>query len=57
MTDTTDKGRRGFLKLAAVAPAAAALPAAEAAADTARPAGTGLRDTAHTRAFYDSARF
>ena len=58
MTDKTDEGRRGFLKLAAVAPAAAAIPAATGAtAEEARPEGSGLKDTAHTRAFYDSARF
>ena len=58
MSDKTDEGRRGFLKLAAVAPAAAAIPATRAAADEARPeGGSGLKDTAHTRAFYDSARF
>ena len=57
MSDKTDQGRRGFLKLAAVAPAAAAIPAARAAADEAAPEGSGLKDTAHTRAFYDSARF
>ena len=57
MSDKTDQGRRGFLKLAAVAPAAAAIPATQAAADEAAPQGSGLKDTAHTRAFYDSARF
>ena len=57
MTDKTDEGRRGFLKLAAVAPAAAAIPATQAAADEAPQQGSGLKDTAHTRAFYDSARF
>ena len=58
MSDKTDQGRRGFLKLAAVAPAAAAIPATQAMADEAGPkANGGLQDTAHTRAFYDSARF
>lgn len=52
--------RRDFLKLASVsAPAAVAAAAltgseAEAATDV---AGDGLRDTAHTRAYFDSARF
>ena len=57
MSDKTDQGRRGFLKLAAVAPAAAAIPVAGASAEEAKPQGSGLQDTAHTRAFYDSARF
>ncbi|NNU80382.1 twin-arginine translocation pathway signal protein [Halovulum dunhuangense] len=54
-------GRRDFLKLAAVAaPAAAAgvtLGGTEAAADTAMAGGAGLRDTEHTRAYFESARF
>jgi hypothetical protein len=57
----TDASRRDFLKLASVsAPAAAAVVVSsgtEAAADTAEPSGSGLRDTAHTRAYFDSARF
>lgn len=53
--------RRSFLKLASIsAPAAAAAvvtsgaPAEAAGADA---PGNGLRDTAHTRAYFDSARF
>lgn len=59
--DSDRASRRDFLKLAATAaPAAAAATtlaagAAEAATDTAD--GTRLQDTAHTRAYYDSARF
>jgi hypothetical protein len=63
MSTTEDKAanRRDFLKLASVAaPAAAASvvvsgTAAEAAPETAK--GSGLRDTAHTRAYFESARF
>ena len=57
-----DKSRRGFLKLAGTAaPAALAVIAtsgteAEAAVDDGQQ-GSGLRDTAHTRAYFDSARF
>ena len=55
-----DNSRREFLKLASVsapaAVAAAAFGGTEAAADTAAE-GTVLQDTAHTRAFYESARF
>ncbi|NBR53200.1 MAG: hypothetical protein EBT91_07125 [Rhodobacteraceae bacterium] len=59
---TEDKAtsRRDFLKIASAAPVAAAAAAAgtEAAADTASGAGgSGLQDTAHTRAYYESARF
>lgn len=56
----TDEGRRSFLKLAtAAAPAAAAVVASGQAAeasveDTVK---SGLSDTAHTRAYYASARF
>ena len=64
MSRTEDKAasRRDFLKLASVsAPAAAASvvvsgTAAEAAPDN-NAKGTGLRDTAHTRAYFESARF
>lgn len=58
-----DKGasRRDFLKFASVsAPAAAAaIVAAPDAAKAAAPDDTsdGLRDTAHTRAYFESARF
>jgi hypothetical protein len=55
----TDEGRRGFLKLAAAAPAAAAATAVGSQAATAEeaPKVSGLQDTAQTRAFYASARF
>lgn len=56
----TDEGRRSFLKLAAVsAPAAAAtaVTGQEAAAAEAEPEGSGLRNTAHVKAYLDSARF
>ncbi|TDL79515.1 twin-arginine translocation pathway signal protein [Palleronia sediminis] len=57
----TDTGRRGFLKLAIAAAPAAAVTAAggQAAAATAETetAGSGLRKTAHTKAYWDSARF
>ena len=59
MTEKTDEGRRGFLKLAAVgAPAAAA--AAVVSTDEAEAAveqGEGLRKTAHVKAYLESARF
>lgn len=63
MATKSDNGasRRDFLKIAATAaPAAAAAtvmtqaPAAEAATPVAE---TRLQDTAHTRAFYATARF
>ncbi len=53
--------RRGFLKMASVtAPAAIAAVAASgstAEAATEDQAKSGVQDTAHTRAYYDSARF
>ncbi|MEM8580382.1 MAG: twin-arginine translocation signal domain-containing protein [Pseudomonadota bacterium] len=53
--------RRDFLKLASTSvPAAAAAVAIApdaAEADTATENGEGLRNTAHTRAYFDSARF
>ena len=54
-----DEGRRHFLKFAAVAAPAAATGglATEAAAETAEPQGSGLRKTAHVKAYLDSARF
>ncbi len=59
-SETEKTSRRDFLKLATTAaPAAAAataLGAAPAEADTST-SGSGLQDTAHTRAYYDSARF
>jgi len=57
--DTTN--RRDFLKLASVsapaAVAAVALTGTEAVADEIEPTGTGLRDTAHTRAYFESVKF
>lgn len=55
-----DEGRRSFLKLSAAAPAvaaAAAMGAETAQAAEAAPKAGGLKDTAHTRAFYETARF
>jgi hypothetical protein len=52
--------RRDFLKLAALsAPAAVAATAAAGTAEAAVPDPTSdkMQDTAHTRAYYDSARF
>ena len=64
MTDTTrksDASRRDFLKLASTAApaavAAAALSGTEAEAQELDTSGSGLRDTAHTRAYFASARF
>lgn len=59
MTDkTTDESRRGFLKMAATAPVAAAATAAGTEAATAEAApGSALPDTEHTRTYYASARF
>jgi hypothetical protein len=64
MTDKKDEAsknsRRDFLKLASVAaPAAAVALTGEAAVadELDQHAGEGLRDTAHTRAYLDSARF
>ncbi|MGB3179611.1 MAG: ubiquinol-cytochrome c reductase iron-sulfur subunit N-terminal domain-containing protein [Albidovulum sp.] len=58
--ETEKTSRRGFLKLATTAaPAVAAatvLGAGEAEAAPATKSG-GLQDTAHTRAYFDSARF
>lgn len=59
--DTGGKSRRDFLKLASVAaPAAAVTMAGKTASAAGKPdeqAGDGLRDTAHTRAYFESARF
>ncbi|MDV7144902.1 ubiquinol-cytochrome c reductase iron-sulfur subunit N-terminal domain-containing protein [Tropicimonas sp. TH_r6] len=54
-----DATRRDFLKVAAVsvpAAAAATIVPQEAAADEVT-GDTRMQDTAHTRAYYDSARF
>jgi hypothetical protein len=60
-SETPDTSRRDFLKLATTAApaaiAATALGGTEAAAATASPQVQGLQDTAHTRAYYASARF
>jgi hypothetical protein len=53
-------GRRDFLKLAAISgPVAAAAVAGGSAAEAAEPdlASNKMQDTAHTRAYFDSARF
>ena len=53
-------GRRDFLKLAALsAPVAVAATAAAGSAQAAEvdPASDKMQDTAHTRAYFDSARF
>ncbi len=55
-----DQGRRGFLKLAAVAAPVTAITAVqgeEAQAEGVEEAGEGLRKTAHVKAYLDSARF
>ncbi len=66
MTDTKGPqaegtSRRAFLTLAVAAPAAATLAGNRAAAATADASGSAtdgrMQDTAHTRAYYDSARF
>ncbi len=52
--------RRNFLKLAAVsAPAVAAIAVSGTAAQAVElnENGTGLQDTAHTQAYFDSAKF
>ncbi|MGG7567190.1 twin-arginine translocation signal domain-containing protein [Rhodovulum sp. DZ06] len=59
--ETADESRRGFLKLSAAAPAVAVAAATGVAttetAEAAPKASSGLQDTPHTRAYYDSARF
>ncbi|MEV8467158.1 twin-arginine translocation pathway signal protein [Fluviibacterium sp. DFM31] len=63
MSDKTEDGasRRDFLKLASVsapaAIAAAAVGGTAAQADEAPTGETRIQDTAHTRAYLDSARF
>jgi hypothetical protein len=60
-TDKATNSRRDFLKLASVsapaAVAAVALTGTEAEAAETATKGSGLQDTAHTRAYFDSARF
>jgi hypothetical protein len=61
-TDKDQKtSRRGFLKMASVT-APAAIAAVAASGGTAEASGedqakSGVQDTAHIRAYYDSARF
>jgi len=62
MTRKTEEAtsRRDFLKIATTAaPLAAATTVAGTAADAAAPdlASDKMQDTAHTRAYFDSARF
>ncbi|KIT15711.1 twin-arginine translocation pathway signal protein [Jannaschia aquimarina] len=60
MSDTSNPTRRGMLKAAvAAAPAAAIVTATGQAAQAAEPDLTDerMQDTAHTRAYYASARF
>lgn len=60
-TEGARASRREFLKLAGTAApgavAALAVTATSAGAATPADTGTGLRDTEHTRAYFDSARF
>lgn len=58
--DGDKASRRDFLKLASVsapAAAAAAMVGQEAEASVAEEQGEGMQDTAHTRAYYETARF
>ncbi len=60
-TEVDAKSRRNFLKMASVS-APAAVAAVSLTGTTAKAAvpdekGSGLRDTAHTRAYYESAKF
>lgn len=58
--EKADRGRRNFLKLAvSAAPAAAAatVTGTQAEAATEEVQGNGLRETAHVKAYLDSARF
>ncbi|MBJ3764214.1 twin-arginine translocation pathway signal protein [Maribius pontilimi] len=62
MSDTPEKGtsRRGFLRLAGTAPVAAVAVAAGTDTAAAQPVDLSsdkMQDTAHTRAYLDSARF
>lgn len=55
-----ENSRRDFLKLATVAAPAAAVTLTAKTAEAAeldQQSGDGLRDTAHTKAYFDSARF
>jgi len=58
--ETADTSRRGFLKLAAASAPAVAVVAASggtAAAAGVEETTEGLRETAHVKAYYDSAKF
>lgn len=59
--DSVKPDRRSFLKLAATAApaavAATALSGTAAKAVELEEAGSGLRDTAHTQAYFDSVKF
>jgi hypothetical protein len=58
--EAATSNRRDFLKLATVAAPAVAVAMtgqSAAAAEPESPTGKGLQDTAHTRAYYESARF
>lgn len=62
MTQEATASRRNFLKLASVSAPAAAVALASGTAAEAGPAEPDLtsekmQDTAHTRAFYETARF
>jgi hypothetical protein len=55
-----ENSRRDFLKLATVAAPAAVATVTGKTADAEeidQQSGSGMRDTAHTRAYFDSARF
>lgn len=58
--DDAQPTRRSFMKLAGTAPIAAVattVTAGNAAAEDAAPKTSGLQDTAHTRTYYELARF
>jgi len=57
--EKTGNTRRDFLKLGLTAAPAAAVAtlATGEAAEAGEASGEGMRDTAHTRAYYESARF
>ena len=59
MSEKERANRRDFLKLATTAAPAAAVVAvaAPASAEVEEHASEGLRNTEHTKKFYDSARF
>ena len=59
MAKTKEDGssRRDFLKLGVAAPAAVAVSGTEVAAQPVDPTSNKIQDTAHTRAYFESARF